>query len=293
MKNVQELIARISGCLSCRHPKDSVACQQDAWWILEAITGKTEAQLLAHGTIELSHEEEEKLERWMQLHIDEHMPLQYLIGWVPFCDVKIVVAPPTLIPRPETEEWTFKLIQQLRGYKEKFTVLDLCAGTGCIAIAIAKACPQADVYAVDISDEAIALIKKNCEQNLVNNVTIIQSDLFDELSSKSFDLIVTNPPYIAPEEWSSLDTSVTQWEDKRALIAADHGLEIIKRIIAHGKQFIKPHSWLREHHVKQLRIEIGYAQGPVVSKLLAQAGYTNISVEKDLEGKDRVVCADI
>jgi release factor glutamine methyltransferase len=178
-------------------------------------------------------------------------------------------------------------------------VLDLCAGSGCIAIALAKAFPNADVYAVDISDDAISMIKKNSEHNAVTNVTAIRSDLFADISLANrvlpvvkFDLIVTNPPYIAPEEWSSLDRSVTEWEDKRALVAGHHGLEIIEKIVAQTQQWIMPNPVLRKEKIAQLRIEIGYEQGDAVRKLLVAAGYVNIRIEKDLEGKDRVACAD-
>ncbi len=266
-------------------------CRQYAWWMLEAITQKDKATLIAQQTISLSPQEQVTLDHWIGKQIDEHMPLQYLLGTVPFNGVEILVEPPVLIPRPETEEWTIKLIQQLKQLTNtKLTILDLCAGTGCIALAIAKAFPNATVYASDISDEALALAQKNAQHNNINNVTCIKSDLFASMPhNNQFDLIVSNPPYVAPEEWKNLDTSVTTWEDSQALIAQDEGLSIIKQIIQQAPHFIKANDQMQQRTIPQLVIEIGYKQGPKVVQLMKEAGFTNIQLHKDLERKDRVI----
>ena len=286
MKTVQEVLSIIMKCLSCRHPNDTIARQQDAWWIIEAITGKTEAQIIAAKNFTITDEQHDRILRWLELHIDERMPLQYLIGWVPFGEVKIITRPPILIPRPETEEWTLKLIEQLRTVHRPLTILDLCAGTGCIAIALAKAFPVATVYATDINPAAIELIKENCENNQVANVHAVQSDLFTDLRQDLvFDLIVSNPPYIAQAEWASLDSSVTEWEDKRALVAGDTGLSIIEQIIAQAPRWTAP----AQASMPQLVMEIDINQAAQVQKLYTAAGYHHVKVVKDLEGKDRTV----
>lgn len=279
---------------------DSTLCHQYAWWLLEKLTGKTKAQLIAQDIIPLTTTDHNKLQDWLHKLVDEHMPIQYILGSAPFNGVDIIVKPPTLIPRPETEEWVINLIDQLRAIHpacpskeaktEGFTILDLCTGSGCIAVALAKALPHATIYAVDISNTALLLTQENCKHNRITNVTCIKSDLFNALPKGiSFDLIVSNPPYITEDEWCSLDVSVTHWEDKTALVAKDDGLAIIKRIIHDAPTFLKANSDIQSHNIPQLTIEIGYKQGPSVQHLMDAAGYHATKIIQDLEGKDRIV----
>lgn len=275
--------------------EDPTLARQYAWWTLETITHQSKAALIAQDSLTLTTEQQVTLEEWLEKLIIQKMPIAYLIGSVPFCDREILVEQPILIPRPETEEWCSNLIAHLTALdNQDLTILDLCSGSGCIAIALANALPKAKVYAVDISDQAIALTQKNIVHNQVHNVTVLQSDLFDQLPKDlHFDCIVSNPPYIAPQEWSSLDASVTEWEDKQALVAQDNGLALIKRIIAQAPAYIKQNQELQDKKQAQLMIEIGYKQGPVVSALMRQSDYTDVAVYKDLEHNDRVVVGRI
>lgn len=288
-KSVITFIKEIEQSLQTIYP-DATLCRQYAWWIIEAITQKKKADLISQNTLTLREHERTKIEQWLKKIIHEHMPLQYLLGFVPFNDVEILVEPPILIPRPETEEWCLKVIQQLKQLKnQRITILDLCAGSGCIALALAKAFPRTTVYASDISEHAIKLIRKNIRHNALSNVIPIKSDLFKNLPTcTTFDLIVSNPPYITPDEWKHLDESVTQWEDKHALVADDHGLELIKKIIDQAPYFLKFNQELQEKRIANLVLEIGYKQADAVTQLMKQAHYTNIKIDKDLEGKNRV-----
>lgn len=274
---------------------DPITCHQYAWWLLEKLTGKKKAQLIAQETVSLSTSDHNTLQEWLQNLVDEHKPIQYILGSVPFNGVDIIVKPPTLIPRPETEEWTCNLIEQLQTINtEALSILDLCTGSGCIAVALAKSLPHATITAVDIAQSALLLTQENAKHNAVTNITCLKSDLFNALPEGSvFDLIVSNPPYIAEDEWSSLDVSVTHWEDKRALVAQDHGLAIIERIIHDAPRFLKPNHDIQSQHIPQLTLEIGYQQGPAVKKLMDDAGYTQTQIIKDLEGKDRIVVGSI
>jgi len=270
---------------------DPILCQQYAWWILEAITKKNKAELIAQKTIMLSPAQQKTINQWLDKLINEKMPIQYLIGFVPFNGVTILVEPPVLIPRPETEEWCLNLIKQLNLLENKqLTILDLCAGSGCIALALAKALPQATIYAGDLSQEAIDLIKRNIIHNKVSNITELHSDLFAAIPlGMSFDLIVSNPPYVSKDEWKELDPSVTIWEDPSALIANNDGLTVIKKIIKQAPSFIKSNSEMKQKNIPQLILEIGHQQGQAVIQLMKQMGYNNILVSKDLEQKDRTV----
>lgn len=259
-----------------------------AWWLLEALTQQSRSQLLA-TTHSFSDEQQALLVTWLDEHINHHKPLAYIIGSVPFCDLTIHVQPPLLIPRPETEEWVTHFIEQLK--KENittFSLLDMCTGTGCIALAIAHAFPQATVYAIDIDDQAVACARENAHKNNITNVTFVQSDLFTALHNQQFDFIVSNPPYIAHDEAASLDASVREWESPRALFADDDGYGLIKNIIKNAPQYLTSHTL--HSSLPNLCIEIGYRQGPAVSAYMKEHGYTDVHIQKDYAGHDRVVC---
>ena len=290
MRSVMELAHEIKQRLIPVYD-DPVLCDQYAWWILETILDASKADLLEQKTIVMTADRETILQDWLTKLIDEKMPLQYLIGSVPFDGVTIIVKPPVLIPRPETEEWTVRLIKQLEQLdNQDLTILDLCTGSGCIAIALAKAFPHIHIYATDIADEAIECTQENIVRNLASNVALIQSDLFDNLPKQlKFDLIVGNPPYVSPTEWKDLDEQVTRWEDRRALVAANEGLAIIAAIIEKAPEFLKPNTALQKKDIPQLILEMGPAQARHAQTLMEHSGFCDIIVEKDLAGKDRVI----
>lgn len=275
--------------------KDPVLCQQYAWWILSALCSKSQAELIAQDTIMLSPDQTKLLEQWLDQLINHSMPLQYILGFVPFCDVNILVEPPILIPRPETEEWCFYIIEHLMTLNNpSITILDIATGSGCIAVALGKAFPQARIVATDISTQAVTLAEKNTEHNHVHNITLMQSDLFQSIpQGLQFDLIVSNPPYIEEDEWKTLDPSVTHWEDYNALVADDNGLAIIKKIIAQAPQYIKTNDEMKQKNIPQLCIEIDYNQGRAVHDIAHNAHYNDILIHKDLEKKDRLFMARV
>lgn len=293
-KKVPSLIREIENSLRPTIKGDTLR-EQYAWWTLESITGKKKITLIMAKTITLTDKQEAQLENWLDKIINEHMPIAYLIGNVPFNDLDILVEPPTLIPRPETEEWVVNLIAQLKTLKSgALTILDICSGSGCIALALAKAFPQSMVYALDISDKAIALGKKNAQHNKIKNVIFMQSDLFNELNTENlFDIIVSNPPYISFDEFQQLDASVSTWEDKQALVAADNGTAIINDIIEDAADYLKTNSEITGTKIPQLTIEIGYKQAKIVKDLMSSAGWIDVKIRKDLEGKDRIVTGRI
>jgi release factor glutamine methyltransferase len=231
------------------------------------------------------------LELWLHEHIQLHKPLQYLIGWVPFCDLRIVVRPPTLIPRSETEEWCARLIVLLQNAKlDGLRILDVCTGSGCIGLALAHAFPKSMVVAVDIDESALDVARENAQLNGITNIEFVQSDLFTALDKELFDLIVANPPYIGMHEYNGLAVSVQQWEDQKALIGGTEGTEIIARIIAEAPPYLKKQNVLSMHALPNVLIEIGYQQAAVVQTLMIAQNYHDIQVWQDLAGNDRVVC---
>lgn len=287
-KDVMNLVKEVEEKLKTRY-KDSTLCNQYAWWMLEAITKKNKAKLIAQQEIALDNGQHATLDEWIIHLVEEKMPLQYILGSVPFVDLEILVEPPVLIPRPETEELCYKLIAQFKKLNnKKITILDIGTGSGCIALSLAKTLPESHVYGTDIADNALALAQKNTNHNKIKNVTFIKSDVYKDISKElNFDFIISNPPYITKEEWKTLDESVTEWEDPTALIANKEGLAIIERIISGAKSFLKSNEEMKQKNFPQIIIEIGYTQGAHVRKLLENAGFSDIKIEKDLERKDR------
>lgn len=269
---------------------DAVLSEQYAWWILETITQKNRLQLLG-STVKLTAEQETEIERWVDALINQHMPIQYLIGNVPFCDLTITIKQPTLIPRPETEQWCSDLIARCLAYnaEEPLRILDLCSGSGCIGLAWAHAFPNAQVVCADIEPQTIALGRYNAQLNGIQNVTFIESDLFTSLTGMQFDLILTNPPYISEDEYTTLDASVTAWEDKKALVADDAGLALIDKIITQAPIYLRFNEQLERLIIPQLVIEHGSTQATQIVDLMRNAGYIHVQAHKDLSDKDRVV----
>jgi len=291
---VVDIIKHLQSQLTHRY-KDTVLQRQTAWWMLEAITKKSKAQLIAQDRILLTEQQQNALSNWIYQQVNQHLPLQYVLGSVPFCDLEILVEQPTLIPRPETEEWCAYIITQLKQlHNHSITVFDLCSGSGCIGLAIAHALPNAQVYAVDISSQAIELGRKNAQHNNITNITFIESDLFSNMPENMlFDLIVANPPYIPSDQWQKLDLSVTKWEDPGALIADDVGLKVIKQIVSQVQRYIKSNKQFAQLGIPQFVVEIDSFQVQTVVDLLQQAGFVQVSSKKDVEGKERIVMGSI
>jgi len=216
-------------------------------------------------------------------------PLAYLIGRCEFYSLDIKVTPNCMIPRPETELLVEKAIDFLRKREGKQFVCDLCTGSGCIAVAIAKNCPDIHIVATDICDSALSVAAKNVAgHNLDERVTLLCGDLFspiiEGLDNTEFDLIVCNPPYVSSTEYEILEKNVKDHEPKHALFAGTDGLDIYRRIAARVDEFLKPEA--------ALMLEIGYAQGKAVRELLEQTGvFGEIKIEKDHQNNDRVVFA--
>jgi release factor glutamine methyltransferase len=268
---------------------------RQAWRLLEYISQKTHAQLLAHTTVELTHKQHCKLQESIYLHVQKYMPLEYIFGSVEFLGLTITLEPPVLIPRPETEYWCSQLINLFTQYKythlSNFSIADVCTGSGCIALAFASHFPQAHVYALDKADYACRLARYNAQRNTIVNCTVVQSDLFSALeSTQEFDLIVSNPPYISPCEWYTLDPSVKKWEAYEALVADDSGLALISELLKQARMRFRTHK-KSTYPLPHIALEIGYNQGEAVKKLCLQYGYTQITLETDLAGHDRLITA--
>ncbi len=238
---------------------------QEAWWLLEHVTGKKMTTLLTDQSFK--QKELDLLDKILNQITQEKKPLAYIIGSVPFLNLQIKIAAPILIPRHETEEWIESLIQKLSAFQNQITtILDIGTGSGCIALALAQGFPNAQITAIDINPTALALARENAILNQIKNVEFIESNLFEKLQNQKFDLIVSNPPYINPAEASKLPPEVVLWEDFGALFAKDQGLDIIVQILKNSDQFLNKNQKLPI----QLVIEIGYDQKNTVLQIAQQ-----------------------
>lgn len=214
--------------------------------------------------------------------LSQHIPAQYLTGKAYFRDLILKVTPDVLIPRPETEELVELILAENSG--ANLQVLDIGMGSGAIALALKSARPNWQVTASDISSAALAVARENALKSDLK-VDFLQSDVFENLADRSFDIIVSNPPYIAHEESAEVGRNVFEHEPHTALFAEENGLAIYKKIISGAQPFLKEKG--------KLYFEIGYKQGQDLVALSKKYLPTaRVRVIKDVFGKDRMVAID-
>ncbi|MCH8192883.1 MAG: peptide chain release factor N(5)-glutamine methyltransferase [Planctomycetes bacterium] len=214
-----------------------------------------------------------------------HEPVGYLVGKSEFYSIEFDVQPGCLIPRPETELLVQHAIEAIRDHSDGPQVLDLCTGSGCIAVALAKNCHRVHVTATDISPEAIAIARANIHKHcLSERIELLQGDLLAPLAQRRFDLVVSNPPYVSTSEFERLDRNVKDYEPELALRAGAEGLDVYRRILQNIGDHLRPEG--------VLMMEMGFQQGTALCQLIEQTGlFQEIAVKKDFEGHDRLVLA--
>lgn len=222
--------------------------------------------------------EEEKHKAYMHLveKRASHIPLQYILGSTEFMGLTFKVNENVLIPRQDTET----LVEEVMKVADQKAILDICTGSGCIITSLAKLCDLSAAVGVDISSKALKVAKDNVDSNGVN-VQLLESDLFQKVEG-TFDIIVSNPPYIASALIKELMPEVRLHEPMLALDGNKDGLYFYRKIIDLAGTYLN-----REGLIY---FEIGYDQGEAVKNLLEIAGFSSISVIQDLAGLDRVVC---
>lgn len=238
-------------------------------------------QLFSNSLSEqISKENEDKYFSLIEKHIKEDVPLSHLVGFEYFYDRKYKVTKDVLSPRMETEELIYKVIEYVKASnKNKFKILDLCTGSGIIAITLKKELDQVsvNVIASDISEEAIEVAKENAQSH---NATIkfIKSDIFNNIDDK-FDIIVSNPPYIDRKDEVTMQDNVLKYDPHLALFAEEEGMYFYRKIIEQAKDY------LNENGV--MFFEIGYDQKDKIIKLADMNGYS-AEVYRDINGRDRM-----
>lgn len=252
-----------------------VDARNDAWLLLTFVCKIDRTFYYSHMDDEMPEGQLAEYENVLSKRA-EHIPLQYITGEQDFMGLPFHVNEAVLIPRQDTET----LVEQaLKIIRPGMKVLDMCTGSGCILISILKNVVDVEGYGYDISKQAINVAKENAKLNGVT-ATFEKSDLFDMVTD-TFDVIVSNPPYIPTDVIAGLMPEVAVYEPFGALDGKEDGLHFYRRIVTECKDYLKPEG--------MLLFEIGHDQGETVPELMKEAGFKDVRVIKDLAGNDRVV----
>lgn len=252
----------------------------DARLLLEAVCGTDRNDLLVHGEQPVMPQAEEKYLHWIRQRA-EHIPLQQLTGEQDFMGLTFSVNEHVLIPRQDTEILVEEVLKELH---DRMRILDMCTGSGCILLSLLHYSNDCEGLGVDLSAEALEVAGRNVLKVLTpekaEHAHFLQSDLFEKVEGK-FEIIVSNPPYIASAKVDKLMPEVRDHEPRMALDGTEDGLHFYRRIIKEaGKHLVNS---------GMLFFEIGYDQGQALSELMRAGGYREVQVVQDYAGLDRVV----
>lgn len=257
----------------------SIVCRK----LLSYVLNKDKQYLIINMDEEVSEIQCEEFNIYIQKVIDGY-PLQYITHNQEFMGMNFYVDENVLIPQPDTEILVENVLEICAVDNKKIKILDLCTGSGAIAISLKSKLKDAQIFASDISNKALEVAEKNSKLNQTE-ITFIKSDLFENIEEKDFDIIVSNPPYIKTEVIKTLSKQVQQ-EPMLALDGGEDGLDIYKKIIAEAYKYIKNNGYLC--------LEIGYDQKEEVTKILEKSNhYIEITTIKDLSNNDRCIIAKI
>jgi release factor glutamine methyltransferase len=263
-------------------PEPQSETNEKVLMLMEKVFGLTRSQFLSGREVKCDKATRELLDAWVD-RLNNHEPVQYILGEAHFYGRIFKVNPHVLIPRPETEELVAYLVEQCRqrGY---VNLLDIGTGSGCIAVSLKLALPHSTVYATDISEAALFVAAENALQHNAA-IYLKQHDLLNEhLLHTNLDLIVSNPPYIEISEQHTLEPQVLNFEPHTALFApAGDPLAFYKAIAKKGIAALKPGG--------MAAVEINEQYGDETAAIFINAGYDEVAIHQDLSGKDRFVTA--
>ncbi|ANA41274.1 MULTISPECIES: peptide chain release factor N(5)-glutamine methyltransferase [Geobacter] len=245
-------------------------------WLLSAALGLDRVGLYVNFDKPLNPEELAAC-RGLVARRAKREPLQYILGTQEFCGLDFAVTPAVLIPRHDTEV----IVEEAhRRAPHVATVLDIGVGSGCIAVALARHLPHAQVWGVEQSPGALALAQRNVERHGAR-VTLFEGSLFEPFGDQRFDLIVSNPPYIPTADLEALQPEVREYEPRAALDGGADGLDFYRLIVPAAPAHLNPGGWLM--------VELGIGQAEAVLGMFARAGFSDCFTAQDPAGIDRVV----
>ena len=252
--------------------------EHDSFELLSAVNGMTRTFYLVNGDSFLSEEDFLLFEEYIDKRA-AHIPLQHIIGKAYFYGYEFEVNGDVLVPRQDTEILVGEVMKVARSGDY---ILDMCTGSGCIGITIAKKFPEVKVLGIDVSEKALAVAEKNKHNLEADNIDFMPSDLFKKLNQDiTFNIIASNPPYIPTKVIDGLQDEVRLHDPILALDGSEDGLKYYRNISSEAGKYLEPDGWLC--------FEIGAEQALDVSDIMEREGFRNITVIKDLAGLDRVV----
>lgn len=252
--------------------------QLDARLLLEYVCGTDYNTLLVHGDRDVSPEEEKKYNELIEKRASR-VPLAYIVGYQEFMGLTFDVNENVLVPNQDTETLAEETLREL---SDGMRFMDLCTGSGCVALSILNYTNDTSCVMTDISDKAIEVATGNRDRlGFSDRAEIVKTDLFPQDDDKKFDMIVSNPPYIRTDVIATLPPEVGKGEPYIALDGGQDGLIFYRRIIENAPKWLYTSGWLM--------MEIGYDQGDAVAGLMKDGGFHEVEVIKDLGGNDRVV----
>ena len=249
--------------------------ETDAWLLLEGSAKCTRNDLFLRGGEPLTKEQEILYKEYLKKR-SSRIPVQHILGVQCFCGLDFIVTPDVLCPRLDTEVLIEEALKRIRPGS---SILDMCTGSGCIILTLLHFLKDCRGTAVDLSEKALAVAKQNAEK-LGKECTFIHSDLFEHIVGR-YDVIISNPPYIATKEIEALEPEVREHEPMMALDGKEDGLYFYRKIVSASRDYLNHEGWLL--------FEIGHDQGEALSEMMKSEGYCQIQVIKDLAGLDRVV----
>jgi release factor glutamine methyltransferase len=253
----------------------------DAEVLLARALGTTRIQLVVDARRALSAEELGRF-RDMVKRRRAHEPVAYIVGEREFWGRVFRVDRRVLVPRPDTETLVEAALESTRHVSMSMRALDLCTGSGCVAISLAKERPTSVVYATDASEDALAVARENALRLGAYNVVLRAGDLYAPVDATlRCDLITANPPYIARGELATLQQDVRDFEPRMAVEAGDDGLDVLRRVVAGAPVHLVPGG--------VLAVEVGAGQAPAVAELFRGAGFDGIALRRDYARIERVV----
>lgn len=261
------------------------SAEREAFWIVEHVLRLPAHHVVTDRDRLLSHVELVVTKGMVERRVGRE-PLQYILGTQEFCGLEFDVNPAVLIPRPETELLVEYVAQRIPAERQA-TIVDVCTGSGCIAVAIARLRPRARVIATDLSNPSLAVARQNATRHEVcERITWLEGDLLRPLAEKGLegriDVIVSNPPYIAEADWTTLQPEVRLFEPRGALVAGPQGTELHERLLQEAGRYLSPGG--------ALIMEIGAGQARAMRGIVEQIpGYRFHRLVYDEAGLERVV----
>lgn len=254
--------------------------RMNAELLLMFALGRDRAYLYGHPEHELTTEEQTRYDDALAQR-SRGIPAQYITGHQEFWGMDLIVSPAVLIPRPETEH-VIETVLDCVGRAPSpanLRIVDVGTGSGCIALALAKELPHAEIHATEISPAALEIARSNAARlQLESRIQFYEGDLLNGIEKNSFDFVVSNPPYVGESEEDSVQIDVRKFEPRNAVFAGPSGLEVIERLIPQAREVLKPGGWLV--------MEISGTIAARVNDLLA--AWNNVQITNDLQGIARV-----